>query len=89
MFPASPVNFCFVLGFFWSDFKNHYVWPRALFYKLSNVKSQEEFQNVYGPLPRKVLFSRVTSVRKGKSFFLGNYDFAFLKKLIDSDTFAY
>ena len=52
------------------------------------VKRQEEFQNVFGSLPKKELFSRITSGRKDKCFLLANYAVAFVKEVIDSDTFA-
>ena len=52
------------------------------------VKRQEKFQNVFGSLPKKELFSRITSGRKDKCFLLANYAVAFAKEVIDSDTFA-
>ena len=52
------------------------------------VKRQEEFQNVFGSLQKKELFSRITSGRKDKFLLLANYAVAFVKEVIDSDTFA-
>ena len=52
------------------------------------IKRQEEFQNVFGSLPKTELFSRVTSGRKDKCFLLANYAVAFVKEVIDTDTFS-
>ena len=79
-FPASP------LKIFCRDLK------KSVHETLSPVvqvaKRQEEFQNVLGSLPKKELFSRVTSGRKDKGFLPAKYAVAFVKEVIDSATFA-
>ena len=52
------------------------------------VKHQEEFQNLFGSLSKKELFSRVTSSRKDKCFLLANYAVGFAKEVIDTGTFS-
>ena len=80
LFPASP------LKIFCSDLKKSVNETQSPVVQVA--KCQEEFQNVLGSLPKKELFSRVTSGRKDKGFLPAKYAVAFVKEVIDSATFA-